>query len=221
MCGRYFLFELQAFVDAATKLAPPPVFEPSYNIAPSHHIPIFPNTEDRAGILAKWGLVPFWSKEPKVKYPTINARSETAHEKPSYRESLKKRRCLVPASGFYEWMKVDSGKQPYAIQMESREPFAFAGLWEVWHRGQEDELVTCTIMTTQPNPLVSRIHNRMPVVIHPDNYDEWLDPAEKTNDQLKHLFASFPAEEMMAYPVTRDVGSPANNHPGLIEPIQL
>ena len=222
MCGRFFLNANPIELAEVMGINVPEEHVPSYNIAPSHKILIIPNTVDRTEWFAKWTLIPSWSKEPKVKYSTINARSETAHVKPVFRASVASRRCLIPASGFYEWMKLEDGsKQPYAIQMEDQKPFAFAGLWEVWHHGEDDEILSCAIMTTKPNERVAKVHDRMPVILRPEHYDLWLDPGKKSHEELSHVYEPYPAEEMMTFAVNKAVGSPANNHEGLLQPIQV
>jgi putative SOS response-associated peptidase YedK len=147
----------------------------------------------------------------------INARSETAPEKPSFRRAFRERRCLIPADGFYEWRRTNGANQPYYIHMEDGRPFAFAGLWESWDDGGEGEVRTCTILTTMANALVGEVHERMPVIVAPDAYDVWLDPASE-RDELTGLLAPFPEDRMEAYPVSRFVNSPSNNDPRCVEP---
>jgi putative SOS response-associated peptidase YedK len=146
----------------------------------------------------------------------INARSETAPGKPSFRRAFRERRCLIPADGFYEWRRTNGAKQPYFIHMEAGGPFAFAGLWESWSKGGEGEVRTCTILTTEANTLVGEIHDRMPVILAADAYDVWLDPASE-RDELTALLAPYPEDGMEAYPVSRFVNSPQNNDPRCIE----
>lgn len=163
-----------------------------------------------------WGLIPSWAKDPEVGNKMINARAETVAEKPSYRKAFKERRCLILADGFYEWQKTDSGKQPFYIRMEDESPFAFAGLWESWQNGRE--IRSCTIITTSPNEVAAQVHNRMPVILHPEDYEMWLDPDFDEREPLTTLLKPFPAEAMEAYPVSRKVNRPANNDPEVIEP---
>jgi putative SOS response-associated peptidase YedK len=165
----------------------------------------------------RWGLVPFWAKDAKFGYSTINARAEEAPTKPAYREAFKKRRCLVPADAFYEWKRFDAKtKQPYAIALKSGEPYAFAGLWESWRPKEGDPLETFTILTTDPNELMQSIHNRMPVILEPRDYDRWLDGANPQAPPVD-LLRPFPAEKMLAWPVTDRVGNVRNNDPELLE----
>jgi putative SOS response-associated peptidase YedK len=151
----------------------------------------------------------------------INARSETLSEKPSFRSAYKRRRCLVLADGFYEWVKQpgQKAKSPFYIQMESKEPFAFAGLWETWYSPDGSELKTAVIITTEPNELVSRIHARMPVILPREAYDLWLDPEEKSKDNFDHILKPYPSNEMIQFPVSRIVNSPANDSPECLEPL--
>ncbi len=161
--------------------------------------------------MVRWGLVPSWAKDEKIGARMINARSETAAEKPSFRSAVKARRCLVPASGFYEWVKGPDGKQPHFIHFADARVFAFAGLWERWSKGESGPLDTFTILTTTPNDLIAGLHDRMPVILPPDNYAEWLEPRPLASDRFQELVMAHPAEGMEAYPVTTRVNRPAND----------
>jgi putative SOS response-associated peptidase YedK len=167
--------------------------------------------------MARWGLLPSWVKDPAERHHPINAKAETAAILPMFRQAYRKSRVLVPADGFYEWKALAGGKQPYLIRMRDGSPFGMAGLLEHW-QGPEGEVVTFAILTTEPNPLMAEIHNRMPVIVRPEDYGLWLDPALGDADSLRPLAAPFPAQFMEAYPVSRKVGNPANEGPGLIEP---
>ena len=214
MCGRFgftlptkqamHLFGLSESVDV----------EPRRNIAPMTWIFAVlakPGDTDitRVGRRLRWGLVPSWSKDPKMGNRMINARSETAAEKPAFRTAFRRRRCLIPADLFYEWEKTEGGKQPHAIGLASGEPFAMAGLWEHWQSPEGGDLFTATILTTAANALVARIHDRMPVLLAPDAYEAWLAPATAPKD-LQALLKPFPAEAMTATPVSKAVNNPAN-----------
>jgi putative SOS response-associated peptidase YedK len=166
-----------------------------------------------------WGLIPFWAKDTKIGARLINARSETAAEKPSFRAAFQRRRCLVIADGFYEWQKQNGTKQPFFIHLRDQRPFAFAGLWERWQGPDADMIESCTLLTTEPNDLLRLVHNRMPVILHPDDYTLWLDPEVGQRDLLQPLLRPFPAQEMGAYPVSRFVNSPDNDTPKCIEPV--
>ena len=198
-------------------------FEPSYNIAPQSFQPVVrldPETSERELTVMRWGLVPFWSKDGSAAFNTINAKAETVATSPVYREPWKRRRCLVPADWFYEWKKIDEKtKQPYAIGMKDDGIFAFAGLWDTWKdKASGHELLTYTILTTDPNELLKTIHNRMPVIVPPKDYSRWMAPADPAQLPVD-LLRPYPVDEMKAWKVSRAVGNPRNNSPGLIAPV--
>jgi len=168
----------------------------------------------------KWGLVPAWAQDPNIGNRMINARAESLAEKPSFRAAYKRRRCLVLADGFYEWQPTpgSKAKTPMFIRLKSGGPFAFAGLWEAWHLDQADALLSCTIITTTPNALMEKIHNRMPVILKPEAYPLWLDPSEQTPDKLDKLLKPYPASQMTAFAVSRLVNDPKNDSPDCIKP---
>jgi putative SOS response-associated peptidase YedK len=218
MCGRFTnqitwreLVELYRIHDQ-----PALNLRPRYNVAPSQDIPIVrPADDGREVAIVRWGLVPYWAKDLKVGYKMINAKAETVDEKPSFRNAFKSRRCLIPADGFYEWKKLDDGsKQPYRLCLKDQQPFAFAGLWEA---NDKLEVTSCTIITTEPNEVAGEIHNRMPVILPPEDYDTWLS-AETAPADAKALLKPYEGD-MIAYPVDKAVGSPKNDRPGLIEPL--
>jgi putative SOS response-associated peptidase YedK len=197
----------------------PDVFTSRYNIAPTQPVATVPNDGARQVQFFTWGLVPFWAKDPAIGNRMINARSETAAEKPAFRAAYRRRRCLILADGFYEW-RAEPGsrsKTPMYVRMASGEPFAFAGLWEIW-RPDDTPLLSCTILTTEPNELVAPIHNRMPVILPREQYDRWLDPEEQRAGTLDDLLKPYPADAMTAYPVSRFVNNPANDAPAAIQP---
>ncbi len=221
MCGRFTLTvspdDLQA---AFPDFSIPGDIPPSYNIAPSQPIPVITNDGEKALDFFFWGLIPSWTKPENVgKYNLINARSETAAEKPSFKNSFRRRRCLILADGFYEWSKPKSGttKTPYYFTLKDHQPFAFAGLWETWISPEGDPLKSACILTTSPNQTVKIIHNRMPVILHPADYQRWLDPRERTPQDLQGLLKPYPDEEMTSYPVSTYVNSPKNNSPQCIQ----
>ncbi len=227
MCGRFALMTSTEQLAAqfgvsqtAVETLPPSV--PRYNIAPTQPVVAIRLGEDgqRELTFFHWGLVPSWSKDVKIGSRMINARSETVTEKPSFRTAFKRRRCLIPADGFYEWQKQANGKQPMFIRPAKGEerPFALAGLWEQWHDTEGGALQSCTILTTTPNELMADIHNRMPVIIEPEDFDLWLDP-EPEPEQGLHLLRPYPAEKMTAYPVSTVVNNPRNETPECIQPI--
>ncbi len=189
---------------------------PRYNVAPSQRIPaIRLDSGQRAACLLRWGLVPSWAKDEKIGYKMINARAETVAEKPAYRAAFKRHRCLIPATGFYEWQQSD-GKQPYNIRRKDAAPFALAGLWEHWER-EGTVIESCTIVVTEANELMRRIHERMPVILHPKDYDLWLDPEVGDRERLLPLLIPYADEDLEMYPVSKMVNSPKNDRVELIE----
>jgi putative SOS response-associated peptidase YedK len=218
MCGRYTLTTpverlAQEFGFDASSVELPP----NYNVAPTQQVAaVLEEGGERHLELLRWGLIPSWADDPSIGSRMINARSETAPEKPSFRRAFRERRCLFPADGFYEWWRTNGAKQPYYIRMKEGRPFAFAGLWESW-KDDGPEIRSCTILTTGPNDLLAEIHDRMPVILPAGSYDAWLDP-EAGRDELYGLLAPYPEDEMEAYPVSRFVNSPQNNDPRCIEP---
>lgn len=222
MCGRFTLF-----VDPKDLMRMFPGFEvpaewtPRFNIAPTQPVAVIPNNGQNKIEFFRWGLIPSWAKDPKIGNRMINARSETLAEKPSFRVAYRRRRCLILADGFYEWRKEPGrkAKTPMYIRLESSEPFAFAGLWEAWRAPDDQTILSCTIITTAPNELVKEIHNRMPVILDPAAYDLWLDPAERSAGELDEWLRPYPAEQMLAYPISTFVNSPANDAPACIDPM--
>jgi putative SOS response-associated peptidase YedK len=226
MCGRFARKSTQEVLADwfGVELEDMPWFAPTYNAAPQSVQPVVRvnrDSGDREFALLRWGLVPFWAKDAKIGYSTINARAEEAPSKPAYREAFKKRRCLVPADAFYEWQRLDAKtKHPYAIALKSGEPYAFAGLWEHWKPKEGEALETFTILTTDPNAVTEPIHNRMPVILRPADYPRWLDAASAERPPVD-LLRPFPAEEMVAWRVGDRVGNVRNNDPLLLEPSQV
>lgn len=179
MCGRFSQTASPEAIALQFEVAELPLLKPHYNIAPSQPvvaIRIEPDTSTRKLVMLRWGLISSWAKDPKIGSQCINAKAETVAVKPSFRSAFKKRRCLVVATGFYEWQVQGRTKQPMWIGLRSKQPFAFAGLWEHWKPAEGESLETCTIITTEPNDLMAPIHNRMPVILAPAAYDQWLDP---------------------------------------------
>ncbi len=219
MCGRYTLATpVERLAEAFGVWGDLPELSLGYNIAPTQEVAaVLVDSGERRLERLRWGLIPSWAKDPGVGARMINARSETVPEKPSFRSAFRKRRCLIPADGFYEWQKTNNGKQPFYTRMCNGAPFAFAGLWESWRENDEPEVRTCTILTTEPNELLAPVHNRMPVILHPDSYDTWLTP-DAGEDTLTELFEPYPSEAMETYPVSRLVNSPSNDDERCIEP---
>jgi putative SOS response-associated peptidase YedK len=225
MCGRFLLYDSIAVLskdfDAPIRFD----LTPHYNIAPSQRIAAVrsrPNAGSKASserefVLLRWGLIPSWAKDASIGNRLINARAETVAEKPAFKNALKHRRCLVPASGFYEWQKLDRRKQPYCIRMRDRRPIAFAGLWERW-KGPDDVAVeSCTLITTEANELVSPIHNRMPVIIQPADHGLWLSPEMPDRERLAPLLRPYSANEMEAFPIGNSVNNPSIDNASILD----
>jgi putative SOS response-associated peptidase YedK len=184
-----------------------------YNIAPTQEIAVVVETDaGRALEMMRWGLIPSWSKDPKLGPPLFNARSETVAEKPSFRTALRRRRCLIPADGFYEWKKEGKLKLPFYIRRPDEQPFAFAGLWEQWQ-----DVTSCTVLTTTANDLMKPLHDRMPVILSPNDYDVWLDLRNDDPEKLKYLFEPLPDDELVALPVNTVVNNARHDAPDCIE----
>ncbi|MCO5184698.1 MAG: SOS response-associated peptidase [Anaerolineae bacterium] len=223
MCGRFNLFASAEEVAALFDLMAVPLLAPRYNIAPTQPVAavrLHPHTRQRELTHFVWGLIPSWAQDPKIGLRMINARSETAAEKPSFRNAFKRRRCLIPASGFYEWAKLNDGKQPMHIQLRDQSVMALAGLYEYWSSADGSEIESCTILTTRPNEFMQTIHNRMPVIVDSADFDLWLDP-DAPLAALPALFEPFSAERMTAYPVSTVVNSPRNDDPVCIAPLTV
>ena len=224
MCGRYTLAtDLKKVADRFG--APMPLDEwatcapPRYNIAPTQAVIVVGDDGKRYMKQMLWGLIPSWAKDPGIGNRMINARVETLAEKPAFRAALKKRRCIIPADGFYEWQKLGTVKQPVRIVLKSREPFGFAGLWEPWTSSEGEEVLSCTIVTTEANELLKSVHERMPVILTRAAEAAWLDPKAQEPEKLLPLLRQYPPDEMEFYPVSREVNSPAVDRPSNIVPI--
>jgi putative SOS response-associated peptidase YedK len=222
MCGRYTL--TTPVEELSKKFQFPEIIplKPRYNIAPSQSVAVvrrLPDDRERKLAMLRWGLIPAWAKDPAKARQPINAKSETVAELPTFRTAFRKRRCLIPADGFYEWKQEGGRKQPVYICMKDGEPFAFAGLWERWV-GEEDEFIeSCTILTTEPNELLEPIHKRMPVILDPNDYELWLDPDMQEVTRLKPLLHPYLPDQMMWYPVNLRVNNPKHDDPLCIEPL--
>ncbi len=221
MCGRFTLtVDPAELKEAFANYTFPAKFAPRFNIAPTQPILAIPNDGKNAADFFVWGLIPKWAKDPSIGSRLINARAETLAEKPSFRGGFKYKRCLILADGFYEW-KSQPGtktKTPYFIHMKDRQPFAFAGLWDEWNPPDGGSVRSAAIITTEPNELMATIHNRMPVILHPADYAQWLDPAPRTPESLQPLLKPFPADRMSAYPVSTLVNKPENDRAELVVP---
>ncbi|MDO3377202.1 SOS response-associated peptidase [Geoalkalibacter halelectricus] len=220
MCGRYALFiDLKTLIEAFGLSLPqsPENFTPRYNIAPTQQVLGICQNADGFRHLKwfRWGLIPHWAKDASIGNRMINARCETVHEKPSFRNALRYRRCLIPSSGFFEWKAEGKGKQPYFIRRKDQAPLALAGLWDSW-KGPDETIESCTILTTEANPLVANLHDRMPVILSPSEYDTWLDREVDDPGKLQSLFQPFPSDLLEMQPVSTDVNNPLHEGEGCL-----
>ncbi|MGG4268493.1 SOS response-associated peptidase [Peribacillus simplex] len=222
MCGRFTLFtdieeikdrfDIQASFDEE--------YQFSYNIAPSHSVLAVINdgARNRLGYL-RWGLIPFWAKDAKVGYKMINARAESIAEKASFKNAYKMNRCLIIADSFYEWKKEPERKIPMRIKLKNHAPFGMAGIWESWKSPEGINIYSCSVITTVPNELMTSIHDRMPVILKPEDEKDWLNPSINDPAYLQQYLKSFDSEQMEAFEVSTDVNSTKNNSPSLIQQI--
>ncbi|MDD5759939.1 MAG: SOS response-associated peptidase [Desulfobulbaceae bacterium] len=219
MCGR-FAFTIPAEVLAETfGVSVPPVLEHRYNIAPTQQVFIVRDDADGRNLSnARWGLIPHWAKDISIGSKMINARAETVHEKPAFRQAIKARRCIVPAGGFFEWLARPNGKIPYYITMKDGSPLPMAGIWESWRSPEGAIVESCSILTTTANELMTPIHHRMPVILRSEEFDFWLDRTVTDPIKLKRLFPPYPAVLMASWPVSRLVNSPAHDSSDCIKP---
>ncbi len=222
MCGRYTLRSTPESLAEQFDLDDPPELEARYNIAPGQSVLtlcVDPLRAKRRIERARWGLVPDWAKDPTIGHRMINARAESVASKPAFRSAFRKRRCLVPADGFYEWGGArGSPKQPYLFTRPDRGPFAFAGLFDVWHAGAEEELRSSTIITTEANEVLAGVHDRMPVILDPRDYTDWLDPANQDLDALQALLVPSPEAWLGRQTVGLRVNSTRNDDPECMAP---
>jgi putative SOS response-associated peptidase YedK len=220
MCGRYNLTAPPDVLAQAFCVPVPPSLlpRPRYNIAPTQDVLVVRQATDCEAVLARWGLVPPWADDLSIGDRLINARDETVTEKPVFRASFRRRRCLIPATGFYEWVKHGKDKKPYHIRLKGGEPFALAGLWERWQEPGGEPIDSCTIITTQANELMRPLHDRMPVILDPDSYDDWLDPRSRDIDALRALLVPYPDEGLIATPVSSYVNNARNEGPKCLAP---
>jgi putative SOS response-associated peptidase YedK len=220
MCGRFTLTASPDELTGFFGLAAAPPLEPRYNIAPTQQV--FAVRADqgghRQGAMLRWGLIPSWANDPGIGNKMLNARSETAADKPSFRGAMRRRRCLIAASGFFEWQKVGSKKQPYYIHSRDDGPLAFAGLWERWDKG-EGPVESCTILTTGANDLMRPLHDRMPVILDAQDFDRWLDAATQEADEVTPLLVPCPEGVLTNYAISTRVNNVRNQGPRCIEPI--
>ena len=240
MCGRFSQTQSGEVIAEAFQLSTVPGLTPRYNIAPTQLVSVItqsPKTKQRIHHQKRWGLIPGWAKDTSLGNRLINARSETVAEKPAFRNAFQRRRCLVVADGFYEWQQLPPGetmsepsavptspseqtKQPFFIQLASRSPFAFAGLWERWQDPETQQpLFSCTILTTQPNSLMATIHHRMPVILNPDAYDTWLNPSAYNPGVLEALLRPYATTAMTVTPISTAINNPRNDSESIQQPL--
>ena len=221
MCGRYSLIASIAELGERFGFDGADVaYSPSYNVAPTQGVlTVVAENEARRAVRMRWGLIPSWARKASIGSRMINARAETVAEKPSFRTALRRRRCLVLADGFYEWRRTSAGKRPLRITMASGEPFAFAGLWDTWRDPQDKTVTSCTIITTGANDLLRPIHDRMPVILHREQEDLWLDHDVREPDVLREVLIPYNPGAMKAYEVSTLVNSPVNDGPELSVPM--
>jgi putative SOS response-associated peptidase YedK len=218
MCGRFAQRSDPKRLAKEFKVAEAPAAEARYNIAPTQNIlGVRAVSDEREMTFLKWGLIPSWAKDASMGARLINARAETVEEKPSFRGAFKQRRCIIPADGFYEWRREGGKKQPFFFRLRDERPFGFAGLWERWEGEAGEAINSCTILTTEANEVLRPVHERMPVILHPDDYELWLDVDARKRDLLKELLRPYAAEEMIGYPVSATINSPQNQGANLIE----
>jgi putative SOS response-associated peptidase YedK len=221
MCGR-FTFAISP--ELLAEVFGVPVLEElprRYNIAPSQQVPIIREaaTDGRYLSSVRWGLVPHWAKDPSIGNRMINARCETVHEKPAFRQAIRARRCIVPASGFFEWAASPAGKSPHYVTMQDGSPLAFAGIWDSWKTPEGEILETCAILTTTANSLMAPLHDRMPVLLHLSEFDLWLDRSMNNPEKLQRLYQSYPAELLQEREVSSMVNNPTHDTPENITPV--
>jgi putative SOS response-associated peptidase YedK len=218
MCGRFVIDLSPDLVAGFFGLAAVPDLPPRYTVAPTQSVPVIREASDgsRRLTMMRWGLVPSWAKD--IGDGLINARSETINEKPSFRQAFRQRRCIIPANGFFEWLRVEGTKVPYYVRMADGAPMPFAGIWEAWFSPDGQVMESCAILTTSANAMVAPIHDRMPVILRPDEFGLWLDRQVHDAERLTTLFAPYPADRVEAYRVSTLVNNPAHDGPECIAP---
>jgi putative SOS response-associated peptidase YedK len=222
MCGRFSLSTPGETLKELFGLDAVPELEPRYNIAPAQSVPVVLRAGHVAGpvlVMKRWGLVPWWATDPKLGARMINARAETLTSKPAFRDAVRERRCLVPADGFYEWVQDGRRRQPIHFHLKDGQPFAFAGLWELWRPAGADALDTFTIITTRANELVAPVHDRMPVILPEEWWEDWLDPRRAPDDALMARLGPLPADRMAGFRVDPRVNSPLVDDAACVAPL--
>jgi len=219
MCGRYLIISTPEAIRALFRYPEQPNFPPRYNVAPTQPVPIVRLLEgERHFALVRWGLIPAWVKDPRGFALLINARCDSVNDKPAFRNAMKRRRCLIPADGFYEWMEQGGKRRPHVVRPKHGGPIAFAGLWESWMGRNGEEIDTAAIVTTQASRDIAHIHDRMPVIVPPDAFDFWLDCTNVDAVTAAAVITPAPAERLEAYEISNAVNHAANDSPALLEP---
>jgi len=220
MCGRYALDTSPEELAKFFGLLPVPTgLLPSWNVAPTQAVlGIVQGPQGaRVPVLFRWGLIPSWAKDPAIGNKLINARAETLAEKPTFRTALRRRRCLLPVSGYYEWSGEGKARVPHHIRLKSRQPFALAGLWDYWTSPDGSEIASCTIITTEANEMIRPFHHRMPIILRPDTWDTWLDVTTEDTRPIQPLLTQYPADEMESFVIGKGVNNARNNGPDLLD----
>jgi putative SOS response-associated peptidase YedK len=224
MCGRYRLSRTKNILAEHFDVEPDDDWVPRYNIAPSQDVPVIrqhPEQPKRLGSQMRWGLIPFWAKDPSLGVKMINARAETVATKPAFRDALRKQRCLIPADGFYEWRRNGKVMTPFCFTMADDSIFAFAGIWDSWRNPESKAIETCSIITTTPNALLADIHDRMPVILPDDTYELWLDPGFNNVQELAALLVQYETKLMHRHAVSTRVNSVKNDDARCAEPMDV
>jgi putative SOS response-associated peptidase YedK len=222
MCGRFRLARSKETLAEHFGASFDDDWEPRYNLAPGQRVPVVrqpPAEPRRLASLLRWGLIPSWAKEAAIGYRLINARAETLAAKPAFRDALGRRRCLIPADGFYEWKKEGKSRRSFCFTLADGGIFAFAGLWESWRSAEGKDIESCSIVTTAPNALVAEVHDRMPAILPPESYDLWLDPGFQKTETICDLLRPFEARQMRRYEVSPRVNLVANDDPACAAPV--
>lgn len=220
MCGRYLIISTPEAIRQFFQYPEQPNFPPRYNVAPTQPIPLVRHAKGRRQFaLVRWGLIPAWVKDPRAFSLLINARGESVNDKPAFRNAMKRRRCLIPADGFYEWKEAGRKKRPYVVRPCGGGPIAFAGLWESWMGPNGEEVETAAIITSQASCDVAHIHDRMPVIVPPEAFDLWLDCAHVDAVTAATLIAPAPPGLLNAYEISTGVNRVVNDSPSLVDPV--
>lgn len=219
MCGRFAISHIPGLFARFMVHDPGIELQPRYNIAPTQDVPIVLSQSPNKLVMMRWGLVPFWAKDPKIGNRLINARAESIATSSAFRASARKRRCLVPATGFYEWKKTAGRRIPHYCHLKGDPFFAFAGLYDRWKSPDGTDLLSFAIVTTEPNSLVSKLHNRMPAILHQENEEAWLRPGGLRPEDLLRILRPYPANRMEVYPVSPAVGNPRNESEEFVRPL--